>query len=128
MRFSAAFLATVAATLVAAHPGADVHAEAAQIRRFALNSKRNDLGHCADKLKARGHDQLAIERRKNIAQKHAKRGLIERAASDINVSHLSSADFTADTSLDDVLAANSSCVLSPEETEGPYCKTLANIL
>lgn len=122
MRFSTAFFSAFLATLAAAHPGADVQAEAEAIRSFASNNKRNDLSHCTAKLKARGHDQRAIERRKVTVQAHAKRDLVERTTADINVSHLSTADFTAETSLDEVLAANASCILSPEEVEGPYCK------
>jgi hypothetical protein len=123
MRFSPVLI-TYVAGLVAAHPGADVQAELLQRRMFLSNVKRTDLSHCSAKLKARGIEQRGVERRKALAQKKSKRGIIQRAAEDINKSHLSDADYTLDTSLDTIFSANTSCVLSPEETEGPYCKTL----
>lgn len=38
----------------------------------------------------------------------------------MNTSHLSTEDYTIDTSEETIFAGNSSCVLSPEVTEGPY--------
>jgi hypothetical protein len=58
---------------------------------------------------------------------NAKRGILQRDAGDINKTHLSDADYTADTSLSEVFAQNASCVLSPEETEGPYCMTMLHL-
>lgn len=42
------------------------------------------------------------------------------AADALNTSHLSGEDYTLDTSEETIFASNSSCVLSPEVTEGPY--------
>ncbi|KAK9415767.1 putative Intradiol ring-cleavage dioxygenase [Seiridium unicorne] len=120
MRFSAALVASVAATLVAAHPGGNIKEELLKRQQFIANSKRTSLGHCAAKHKARGIEQRAIERRQNIANMNAKRGVIQRDSSDINKTHLSDADYDQTTPLETVFAQNASCVLSPEETEGPY--------
>ncbi|KAK9413186.1 putative Intradiol ring-cleavage dioxygenases domain-containing protein [Seiridium unicorne] len=109
-----------AATIVAAHPGHDPNQELHERREFLSKVERSDLSHCAAKMKQRGLEQLGVQRRKATAAKMAKRGILPRAASDINKSHLSDADYDSNTSLDAVFAANSSCVLSPEETVGPY--------
>lgn len=121
MRFSAAVVASVAATLVAAHPGANIQQELRERQEFTANSKRTNLGHCAAKHKARGIEERAIERRSNLAAMNAKRGILARDPSDINKTHLSDADFDETTPLQTVFAQDASCVLSPEETEGPYC-------
>ncbi|KAI0121088.1 Intradiol ring-cleavage dioxygenase [Xylariales sp. AK1849] len=120
MRFSIAVVAAFAATLAAAHPGEDHTMELLERQEFIANSRRTNLGHCAAKHKARGIEQRAIQRRSAIVEKNSKRGFVERALSDINKTHHSDADFEADTPLADVFANNASCVLSPEETEGPY--------
>lgn len=91
-------------------------------RQFLSNVKRADLNHCGSKLKARGIEDRAVQRRKEIAQRKSKSGFIKRDLSDLNKSHLSGAGYTIDTPLDTIFAANSSCVLSPEEIEGPYCE------
>ncbi|KAH8675251.1 Intradiol ring-cleavage dioxygenase [Xylariales sp. PMI_506] len=120
MYFTYALLTAYAAASVAAHPGADVQAELLERRRFLSNVKRADLSHCSAQFAERGIDKRAIQRRKELVKQKAPRSVLARAASDINKSHLSDADYTADTPLDTVFAANSSCLLSPEETEGPY--------
>ncbi|TRX96108.1 hypothetical protein FHL15_002832 [Xylaria flabelliformis] len=119
MRFSTA-LVTSAAVLVTAHPGHDHSNEILQRREFISNTKRSDLSHCAAKLKARGVEQRSTQRRKALADARSKRGILERDVSDINKSHHSSNDYTADTPLDVIFSSNTSCLLSPEVTEGPY--------
>ncbi|KAI1367242.1 aromatic compound dioxygenase [Xylaria arbuscula] len=118
MRFSAVLAGSAA--LVAAHPGVDHSHEILQRREFINNVKRTDLSHCAEKLKARGFEQAGIERRKALANARAKRGIVARDISDLNKSHLSDLEYTLDTPLDTIFAANTSCLLSPEVTEGPY--------
>ncbi len=44
-----------------------------------------------------------------------------RQLSSLNESHKSSQKYTPQTDLAVVFAANNSCLLSPETTEGPYC-------
>ncbi|KAI0430595.1 Intradiol ring-cleavage dioxygenase [Xylaria sp. FL1042] len=108
------------AVLVSAHPGVDHNHEILQRREFISNVKRSDLSHCAAKLSARGVEQRATQRRKALADARSKRGIIERALSDKNKSHLSDADYTVNTPLDVIFSSNTSCLLSPEVTEGPY--------
>ena len=45
-----------------------------------------------------------------------------RDISALPASHKSNAGYTANTDLATVFAGNSSCVLAPEQTEGPYCE------
>ncbi|KAI1277438.1 aromatic compound dioxygenase [Xylaria sp. FL0933] len=111
------------AVLVAAHPGVDHDYEILQRREFISNVKRSDLSHCAAKLSARGVEQRATQRRRALAEARSKRGIVERALGDINKSHLSDADYTANTPLDVIFSSNTSCLLSPEVTEGPYYVT-----
>jgi hypothetical protein len=48
---------------------------------------------------------------------------IDRDLADLlKKSHLSPHKYTPDTPMDTIFASNASCVLSPEVTEGPYCK------
>lgn len=121
MHFPAVLVATFA-SLAAAHPGHDHSAEVVERREFIQNVARSDLGHCAEKLKARGVEARAVQRRKAIADAKAKRGITARDVSDKNKSHLSTADYDLNTPLDVIFATNNSCLLSPEVTEGPYCK------
>ncbi|VUC27012.1 unnamed protein product [Clonostachys rosea] len=106
--------------LVAAHPGADHHQELRERSDFLSKVERRDLSHCAEYRAARGIEKRAMARRKQTRALKSKRGLIERAPEDINKSHHSSADYTANTPLDVIFGSNTSCVLSPEVTEGPY--------
>ncbi|KAI0908122.1 aromatic compound dioxygenase [Ustulina deusta] len=119
MRFST-FLATSTAVLVTAHPGADHQNEILQRREFISNSKRSDLSHCAAKLSARGIAQRGVQRRKALADARSKSGIVSRDVSDKDKSHLSDSGYTLDTSLDVIFSSNTSCLLSPEVTEGPY--------
>ncbi|KAI0452299.1 aromatic compound dioxygenase [Xylaria acuta] len=113
-------LAASAAVLVAAHPGHDHSDEILQRRDFISNTKRSDLSHCAAKLKARGVEQRSTLRRRALADARSKRGIIGRDVSDKNKSHLSDSGYTAETPLDTIFSSNTSCLLSPEVTEGPY--------
>lgn len=123
MRFSFALISIVldCGCFVAAHPGHNVHQELAERRDFLANAKRTDLSHCASKIKARGLEQRAVQRRRALAEKKSP-FMFKRDPQDLNKTHLSSEAFGADTGLDAVFAANSSCILSPEETQGPYCE------
>lgn len=123
MHFTNALLSVLAATQVFAHPGHDVREEALARRTFLENAKHTDLNHCSAQLRARGHDKRSVLRRQTLAAENAQRGIIQRAPSDINRTHLSTADFNQNTPLHDVFAVNRSCVLSPEVTEGPYCRS-----
>ena len=123
-------VAAVLATSVSAHPGHDVRHEIEARAAFMTNSKR-DLSHCAAKMKARGLDQSSIQRRAAIAKaERKKRGLAasasylkaRSAATVLNTTHLSSVDYTDTTDESVIFSGNNSCILSPEVTQGPYCK------
>lgn len=63
------------ASSVLAHPGHDTRHEIKERAAFMKNSKR-DLSHCAAKMKARGLEARAIQRRAAIAKStREKRGL-----------------------------------------------------
>jgi hypothetical protein len=49
--------------LVMAHPGHDHSVEAAERRSFVQQLSARSLDHCAAKLRARGYEQKAMERR-----------------------------------------------------------------
>lgn len=146
--FSKTFVAAVAAILatqVVAHPGHDISQEVAERNAFLQNSARRDLSHCAASLRKRGVEDASIKRREDaIAKARAERGLplseptsvlliatelthilepgevVARDATD--ESHLSTLDVSPTTSgVEDVIFSNSSCLLSPEGEEGPFC-------
>ncbi|KAL9114062.1 MAG: hypothetical protein Q9227_001834 [Pyrenula ochraceoflavens] len=124
--FSIIFLAFLAA-LAIAHPGHDHKREAEERRDFLKHAR--SLSHCAEKLKTRGVQQRSLQRRQVLAASlRAKRGLADRPylkARDtptvLATSHLSNlTGITLDTPESQLFADNSSCVLQPDVTEGPY--------
>ena len=122
-------IAAMLATSVSAHPGHDVNHEIEARAAFMKTSKR-DLSHCAAKMKARGLDQSSVQRRAAVARaERKKRNLVASApylkardeATVLNTTHLSPEAYTAtDESI--IFSGNNSCILSPEVTQGPYCK------
>ncbi|KFY63226.1 hypothetical protein V496_04075 [Pseudogymnoascus sp. VKM F-4515 (FW-2607)] len=116
------------ASSVLAHPGHDTRHEIEERAAFMKNSKR-DLSHCAAKMKARGLEARAIQRRAAIAKStREKRGLstnapylrAREAASVLNTTHHSDVDYTPLTAETTIFSSNNSCILSPEVTQGPY--------
>ncbi|KAI0411656.1 Intradiol ring-cleavage dioxygenase [Xylaria grammica] len=125
MRFTQSFasgLALFSASAVA-HPGHDLTQEIAERRDFLGSVKRTDLSHCASKLKARGVDKRNVARRNAAVEKaRAKRGLTKRdldsvLATDHNATDLG---YTENTDAATLFSGYSSCVLTPEVTQGPY--------
>lgn len=132
---------------VIAHPGqsmSEMRAEMAERAAFMATSKR-DLSHCAAKMKARGMDKSSISRRsatvkdarkkRSIAPSKTSHSLsvisanfqidaphlrVRDVASVNATSHLSSEAYTNATDEAILFSGNSSCVLSPEVTQGPY--------
>lgn len=116
-------LALLATTL--AHPGHNVAQEAAERRDFLNSVKRTSLSHCAENLKARGIEARNIARRQAQVEKaRRKRGLKKRDISDVlNTNHNKTEQgFTVDTDPATLFAGYNSCLLTPEVTQGPYCK------
>lgn len=110
-----------------AHPGHDVQEEALERRTFLSSIKRSSLAHCADKLKARGLEARNIARRSaQVSKAQTKRGLIiskRSSNSTLSASHNGTdLGYTLNTDAETLFSSNNSCVLTPEVTQGPYCK------
>ncbi|KAK4221053.1 Intradiol ring-cleavage dioxygenase [Podospora fimiseda] len=121
------FLATVlAASAVSAHPGADIEAEILETREQISQLEHRNLDHCTEILKRDGVFQRGIERRmatfERLRAERYLNGLAPRA-DPINTSHKSNKPYTLNTLASTIFASNTSCLLSPEVTEGPYYVT-----
>lgn len=111
--------------LVSSHPGHDLTEEIAERREFLGSVKRSSLAHCADKLRARGVAARNVARRaEQISRVRQKRGIAKRDLdSIIGTSHNQTDEgFTLKTDADTLFSGINSCVLTPEVTQGPYCK------
>jgi hypothetical protein len=121
---SLVLLAAVLLPSIHAHPGHNIKAEVAQRAAYMAKIERRSLAHCASKIKERGIEQRSIARRQEHVEKLRKKQSIEardfRTA--LNTTHHSTHNYTSQTPVDVLFAGNSSCILSPEVTEGPYCK------
>lgn len=87
-----------------AHPGEDHSHELAARKEYLANNRVN-LRHCQDKLAARGVMERSLRRRGLAAERLQTQ--LDGAARAVDAS---------------VFATNATCVLSPEEILGPYCK------
>jgi hypothetical protein len=119
----ALFVAALLPAAGLAHPGHDVTAEIAQRAAYMAQAERRSLSHCAAKLKERGIEQRSIARRQaHVEMLRKKRSLKGRDIKKVlNTSHHSTEDYNLETPPDILFAGKSSCILSPEVTEGPYC-------
>lgn len=109
-------LGLASAQLAASHPGED-HAKEALKRREFLRDNIANLDHCAGQLDSLGVTQRSIQRRHNLI--HAarqKRGLA------IRDQDYEAQGYDAEVYQRTMFQSSSSCVLSPEEILGPYCK------
>lgn len=109
-----------------AHPGHDVAEEARERAEFLKRSPKS-VRSCATKLKARGFLDAAIARRKAAIQSarskrsiEANAPLFRRSFEEWNFSHESNKSVTWNSSDSSIFSDNSSCVLQPEVTQGPY--------
>ncbi|KAK4499102.1 hypothetical protein PRZ48_009614 [Zasmidium cellare] len=103
-----------------AHPGHDLKAEAAEKAQFMSRSPKS-VRSCSNNLRRRGHLDAAMERRQQMAQEvRAKRNLLRRDFAQYNISHASDLDVTLGDDETLLFADDSSCVLQPEVTQGPY--------
>lgn len=126
---AASFLAFAVLALKStlAHPGHAVAEEAAERADFMKRSPKG-VRACAPALQARGHYQSALTRRQELAGRvRAKRGLTDttpmlsrRDFTDYNSSHASTKDVVFGDDETKLFVDNSSCVLQPEVTQGPY--------
>ncbi|RAK96858.1 intradiol ring-cleavage dioxygenase [Aspergillus ibericus CBS 121593] len=118
-------------TVVSAHPGHDIKAEAAERAAFLKRAPRS-LSDCSAKLKARGLERQNVARREQaVNDLRRKRGLQTHApllkARDLdtilNTTHHSSLNVDLNTDPSVLFASNASCVLGPDVTQGPYYVT-----
>lgn len=123
-------LFAASANIIFAHPGQNVQQEIAQRSAYMAQAEHRSLDHCAAKLKERGFQARAIARRRaKVESLRKKRSLEARDfKSVLNTSHHSEKNYTSETPADVIFAGNKSCVLSPEVTEGPYCKCMLALL
>ncbi|KAH8898445.1 aromatic compound dioxygenase [Thozetella sp. PMI_491] len=124
MRFSNSLcsLALLAGSTLA-HPGHDLTEEIQERRDFLGAVKRADLSHCASKLAARRLDARNHARRSKLVEKmQAKRGLKKRDSATVLAASHNSTDlgYTLRTEESAIFTGNSSCVLTPDVTQGPY--------
>ncbi|KAI0123521.1 Intradiol ring-cleavage dioxygenase [Xylariales sp. AK1849] len=108
---------------VLAHPGHDVTEEIAERREFLGAVKRADLSHCSAKLKARGVGKRNVARRNAALENaRAKRGIKKRDLDTVlATSHNETTlGYTLNTDAATLFSGNSSCLLTPEVTQGPY--------
>lgn len=122
MKFS---LILLLSTLGLAHPGHDLTEEILERRAFKNAVRHASLEHCADKLSARGVVTRGVQRRKAAADAFSiARGLRRRDTAEVLAkSHnRTGCGITENTSYYALFSQNTSCVLTPEVTQGPYCK------
>ncbi|KXT05590.1 hypothetical protein AC579_10108 [Pseudocercospora musae] len=124
--FLAAGLLALNAAL--AHPGHSVQQEAAERAQWLQKAKPRSVRSCANDLRRRGHLDASLARRRELSR-HArvKRGLSTNTplfrrdySSSVNESHASSLDVTKGSDETLLFADDSSCLLQPEVTQGPY--------
>lgn len=118
------FLLGLLADTSFAHPGHSVSEEAAERAEF-LQFKPRSVKSCSLDFYKRGHQLEAVRRRTDFANRAIRqRGLedyvLKRDFSEYNISHASTSGmrFGDDETL--LFSDNSSCILQPEVTQGPY--------
>lgn len=116
--------ATVASTVLA-HPGHDTSHEQQVRSAFLKNTNRRDLSECSEQMRKRGFEAQATQRRAAKANAaREKRGIVKRDVPTLlNTTHASSESYTPSTDEATIFSGNNSCILSPEVTQGPYCKS-----
>lgn len=107
-----------------AHPGHSVAEEAAERGNWLRTRSPNSVRNCAAQLRKRGHLENSVARRQAMANKaRVKRNLPQLVTRDFatyNISHASDKAVTLSSDDTELFDDNSSCVLQPEVTQGPY--------
>lgn len=119
-------LGLLAAPGALGHPGHDIREEAAERREF-LKRSPNTVRSCIPQLERRGYQAAALERRQQMAHEaRVKRGLADRPLmrrdfkESLETDHESTSDVTLGSDERLLFADNSTCLLQPEVTQGPY--------
>ncbi|EME79822.1 uncharacterized protein MYCFIDRAFT_157020 [Pseudocercospora fijiensis CIRAD86] len=111
-----------------AHPGHSVQQEAAERGQWLQKAKPRSVRSCANELRRRGHLEASLARRQDLSR-HARlkrslpvdKPLFRRDySSSVNESHASTLDVTVGSDETLLFADDSSCLLQPEVTQGPY--------
>lgn len=107
-----------------AHPGHDLAEEAAERAEFVKRSP-NSVRSCAPQLTRRGNLEAALARRQEMSKKaRTKRGLnsplVRRDFAAYNFTHESTSGVTYGDDETLLFSDNSTCILQPEVTQGPY--------
>ncbi|KAH6711199.1 Intradiol ring-cleavage dioxygenase [Leptodontidium sp. 2 PMI_412] len=122
MHFSTIAVTVLSAAVVSAHGNHDLDREIA-VREAMFQYTSRDLSHCAAKLKSRGLEARAIQRRSDVAAElMKKRGIKSRDLASVLATDHNSTElgYTLDTAETTIFASNGSCVLTPEGESGPY--------
>lgn len=116
----------LAINVVLAHPGHNIAAEAAERAEFFRRSPKS-VRSCAAELSRRGVHDASLARRHELAGKaRAKRGLSgkpmlsRRDFAEYNFTHASTEDVALGSDELSLFDDNSTCILQPEVTQGPY--------
>ncbi|KAK6208456.1 hypothetical protein LQW54_006802 [Pestalotiopsis sp. IQ-011] len=105
------------------HGNHNIREEIKERRDFLAPQKRTSLGHCSDKLKARGLDRRNIVRRAaSVQDARVKRQVKKRTEDDVLATdhNKTSSAYTEITAADTLFADYQSCLLTPLVTQGPY--------
>ncbi|KAL2832522.1 Intradiol ring-cleavage dioxygenase [Aspergillus cavernicola] len=117
------------ATVVSAHPGHNVKAEAAERAAALKGIRTRSVKQCATQLNARGVESNNIARRDNaLKQIRKERGLDgpllkARDLTPLNTTHASDLDVNLSSDPAVLFASGGSCVLAEDVTQGPYYVT-----
>lgn len=114
----------VALPSVLAHPGHDLAEEAAERADFVKRSPKS-VRSCESNLARRGDIKTALARRQEMSQKaRVKRGLnsplVRRDFAAYNFTHESTSGAVYGDDETSLFTDNSTCILQPEVTQGPY--------
>lgn len=108
------------------HPGHDIREEAAERREF-LKRSNGSVRSCKPELGRRGLHTSSLERRQQLAQEaRVQRGLTDHPLvrrdfyQALNTSHDSASDISLGGDERLLFDDNSTCILQPEVTQGPY--------
>ncbi|KAK7541193.1 GPI anchored dioxygenase-like protein [Phyllosticta citribraziliensis] len=138
VRLSAVAALAALSTLAAAHP--EPHHNHAMVKREVdyrndlANKQTRSLEKCAGSQKMKRHQQRAVERRAATLQRLRKeRGVSDkkikhrRTVADLQafeeVNHNKTGVVSTDVEANSLFGANTSCILTPENTIGPYFVT-----
>lgn len=129
MRISSLFTGLLGlATIVSAHPGHDIKAEAAERASALKGIHTRSLDKCSTEPNAHTVEAANVARRKTMLHRiRQARGLtgpvLQRDLAPLNASHASNLSVTPSTDPATLFQSSGSCILAEDTTQGPYCTT-----